>query len=92
MLYYSTVQMIFLGIANSLMGILSQLTHQNGRDWAGPVSTMLLFLFSGVGTSYTRYFNRYKFRTIIFFSALGYTLYVGSSIVFVLLKDKEGIA
>jgi hypothetical protein len=78
--------MIFLGVSNSLMAILGLITHQSNRDWAGPVSTMLLFIFSGLGSLYPFYFGLYRFNTIFFVSSLGYTLYAGSSIVFVLLK------
>lgn len=83
--------MIFLGVANSLMAILGLITHQNNRDWAGPIATMLLFIFSGLGSIFTFYFGRYRFNMVFFLSSLGYTFYVGSSIVFVLLKDTEGI-
>ncbi len=88
--YFSLVQMIFLGVSNSLMAILSQFTHQNNRDWAGPVATMLLFMFSGLGSMYTRYLGRHKFNLVFFLSSLGYVFYVGSSIVFVLLKNVQG--
>jgi hypothetical protein len=82
--------MMFLGVANSLMSILSQFTHQNNRDWAGPVATMLLFMFSGLGAMYTRYLGRIRFNLVFVISSLGYVFYVGSSIIFVLLKDTEG--
>jgi hypothetical protein len=67
------------------MGILSQITHQNNRDWAGPVSTMLLFICSGIGALYNKYVKVFRFGTIMYFASLGYTVYVGSSIVFILI-------
>jgi hypothetical protein len=90
MVYFSIVQMLFLGVANSLMSILSQFTHQNNRDWAGPVATMLLFMFSGLGSTYTRYLGRIRFNFVFVLSSMGYVFYVGSSIIFVILKDVKG--
>ena len=82
-IYVSMVQMLYQSIANSMMGIMSQITSQNQIWWAGPVTTIILFVFSGLGSLYNGYIGKYKYRYTFFIGSLGYIVYNASAIVFV---------
>ena len=79
----SVIIMVYQGIANSDVGVLSQLTHQKGNDWAGPLSTALLFIGSGVGSLYNKYIGKYSFKTLFFIGSFGYTLFISTGLIFV---------
>lgn len=83
-LYVSLMQMLYQSIANSIMGIMSQLTEQNNIWWAGPTTTMIIFIFSGVGSFYNKYIGKYKYRYTFLVGSFGYIFYNASAIVFVL--------
>jgi hypothetical protein len=63
---------------------MSQFSHQNGNDWAGPVSTGLLFLGSGLGALYTKYIDKWKYRWIFMLGSFGNTAFV--SLIFLFLE------
>lgn len=77
--------MMYQGIANSDLGIISELTHQNGNNWAGPLSTALLFLGSGLSSLYNKYIGRYSFRMCFFVGSFGYTLFIALGLIFMKL-------
>lgn len=77
--------MIYQGIANSDLGIVSELTHQNGNSWAGPFSTSLLFAGSGLMSMYNRYIGKYSFGRCFFVGSLGFTLFIGMGLIFMKL-------
>ena len=81
----SLVIMIYQGIANSVLGIISQFTHQKGNDWAGPLSTSLLFLGSGIASLYNKYIGKYPFKYTFFFGAFGYIIYTSLGLIFMKL-------
>lgn len=77
--------MIYQGIANSNLGIVSQLTSQNGNHWAGPLLTALLFTGSGFGALYNKYIGKYKFNLTFFVGSFGYTFFIGLGLIFLKL-------
>lgn len=77
--------LIYQGIANSDLGIISQLTHQNGNNWAGPLTTALLFLGSGLGSLYNKYIGRIPFSVCFLIGSLGYIVYIAMGLVFMKL-------
>ena len=79
----SIVIMIYQGIANSDVGVLSELTHQKGNDWAGPLSTALLFIGSGLGSLYNKYIGKYPYRYCLMAGSFGYTLFISMGLVFI---------
>jgi predicted MFS family arabinose efflux permease len=83
--YVSLVILVYQGIANSNLGIISQFTHQNGNNWAGPLSTALLFLGSGLGCSYNKYIGKYPFKYCFFVGSLGFILYTALGLIFLKL-------
>lgn len=82
-LYVSAIQMLYQSIANSIMGIMSQLTEQNNIWWAGPTTTIIIFVFSGIGSFYNDYIGKYKYKYTFVVGSLGYIIYCFSAIVFV---------
>jgi hypothetical protein len=84
-IYASFTIMIYQGIANSNLGIISQFTHQNGNNWAGPLSTALLFLGSGLASNYNKYIGKYKFKFCFFVGSFGYTLFTSLGLLFLKL-------
>ena len=91
MVYLSVVQMVFQSFSNTVMGIMSQITVQNGIGWAGPLTTAILFFFSGIGALYNSYIDRWKYRTTFFLGSTGYIIYVATAIVFVSHEQKQSI-
>ena len=77
--------MVYQGIANSNLGIISQFTHQNGNNWAGPLSTALLFLGSGLASNYNRYIGKYPFKFCFFVGSFGYTVFTSLGLLFLKL-------
>ena len=86
-IYISLVFFLYQSIANSVVGIMSQITEQNSLRWAGPVATILLFFFSGSGALYNKYLNKYKYRYTFYFGSFGYVIYVASSLIFVSISS-----
>lgn len=84
-IYVSVVILIYQGIANSDLGIISQLTHQNGNSWAGPLSTSLLFAGSGIGSLYNKYIGKFQFRYCFFVGSIGYTIFISMGLIFIKL-------
>jgi hypothetical protein len=78
----SIIIMIYQGIANSDLGIISELTHQSNNNWAGPLCTSLLFAGSGLASFYVSYIGRYQYRYLFFIGSLSFTLLVSISIIF----------
>ena len=87
----SIVIMVFQGIANSDLGVISQLTHQKGNDWAGPLSTALLFLGSGLGSLYNKYVGTRPYKLCLFVGALGYTLFISMGLIFIRIGFTETV-
>jgi hypothetical protein len=81
----SIVIMIYQGIANSDLGIISQLTHQTDNNWAGPLCTSLLFAGSGLGSLYVKYIGKYQYRYLFFIGSISFTMLVAISIIFLKL-------
>ena len=78
--------MVYQGISNTDMSIVSQLTHQHGNNWAGPVSTGLLYVGLGLGSLHNGYIGRHQFKHIIFVGSFGNSLYIAMGVVFMLLN------
>lgn len=78
--------MVYQGISNTDMSIVSQLTHQYGNNWAGPVATALLYVGLALGSLYNGYIGKYKFKQIFFVGSFGNTLYIATGVVFMLLN------
>ena len=85
----SIVIMVYQGIANSDLGVISQLTHQKGNDWAGPLSTALLFMGSGLGSLYHKYIGKFSFKQCFFVGSFGYTLFISMGLIFVKIGFTE---
>jgi hypothetical protein len=83
--------MLYQSVANSVSGIIAQITDQNEIWWAGPVTTLILFLFSGIGALYNCYIGRMKYRYAMTIGASGYIIYCASAIVFVSVNVKKSI-
>lgn len=90
-LYMSTIHMLFQSIANSIMGIMSQMTEQNNIWWAGPISTLIMFVFSGLAALYNAYIGKIKYRYTFFLGSTGYTLYCACTIAFVFVNSDSGL-
>lgn len=84
-IYVSVVILIYQGIANTNLGIISQFTHQKGNNWAGPLSTALLFMGSGVGSLYVKYIGKYLFKFCFFLGSFGYTAFISLGLLFMSL-------
>lgn len=82
-LFCSTIILLYQGIANSDLGIVSELTHQKDNDWAGPLSTALLFLGSGAGSMYNKYIGKYKYRYCFMIGSLGYIIFISLGLIFI---------
>jgi hypothetical protein len=76
------VIMVYQGIANSDLGIISELTHQTNNNWAGPLCTSLFFGGSGLCSLYVSYIGKYQYRYLLFIGSMGYTLMVAICIIF----------
>lgn len=87
----SIVIMVYQGIANSDLGIVSQLTYQNGNKWAGPLLTSLLFTGSALGSLYNKYLGKYPFKITLFVGSFGYTLFIGLGLIFLKLNFSTGV-
>lgn len=85
MIFVSVAILVYQGIANSYLGILSQVTHQNGNNWAGPVSTALLFIGSGLGSTYNKYIGKYPFKFCFFIGSFGYIVFTSLGLLFLKL-------
>lgn len=83
--YVSLIILVYQGIANSNLGIISQFTHQNGNNWAGPLSTALLFLASGLASSYNKYIGKYPFKYCLFVGSFGFTVFTSLGLLFLKL-------
>lgn len=81
----SILIMVYQGIANSDLAIVSQLTHQNGNNWAGPLSIALLFTGSGLSSLYNKYIGKYPFKICFFIGSFGYTLFIAIGLIFMKL-------
>lgn len=80
---FSVVVMLFMGLVNTELGIISQMTHQNGNNWAGALLTGLFFLGSGLGSIYNSYIGKYQYRFCIFTGSLGSTVYIVLGLIFI---------
>lgn len=78
----SLVCLVYQGISNSDIGIISELTHQYGNNWAGPVSNSLLLVGCGLTSLYHKYIGKFQFRFCLFVGSLGFTLYICSGLIF----------
>ncbi len=78
--------LLFQGIVNTELGIVSQFTSQKGQRWVGPLSTALLFLGSGLGALYNKYIEKMQYRLSFFFGSLGYSLFIALAVVFLKLE------
>ena len=56
---FSVTVMLYAAITNTDTSIISQFTHQNGNDWAGPLLTGLFFLGSGLCSTRNWYIGKY---------------------------------
>ena len=81
-IFISAVAMLFAAISNANLGIISQFASQNGNTWVGPLSIALVFLGSGTGALYNGYIGKWKYRTIIFFGAMGWNIFLTFSVLF----------
>ena len=88
-IYLSLIFFVYQSVANSVMGIMSQITEQNGIRWAGPVTTMLLYFFSGVGSLYNKYVGKYRYNYTFYVGSFGYVIYVASTIVFTIVSKEK---
>lgn len=59
MIIFATTIMLYAAITNTDTSIISQFTHQNGSDWAGPLLTGLFFLGSGICSTRNWYIGKY---------------------------------
>lgn len=89
--FSSVVIMLYQGISNSDLGVISQLTEQNGNKWAGPLSTSLLFLGSGLGSLYNKYIGKYQYRYCFYVGSFGYILFVSTGCLFIKLGFSLGV-
>ena len=78
----SAVAMLFAAISNANLGIISQFASQNGNNWVGPLSIALVFLGSGIGALYNGYIGKWQYRTVIFFGAMGWNIFLTFSVLF----------
>lgn len=84
-IYVSIVILVYQGIADSNLGIVSQLTHQNGNNWAGPLNTTLFFLASGSASLYNKYIGKFQFRYCFFVGSFGCTIFISMGLIFLKL-------
>lgn len=82
-LFTSFIILVYQGIANSDLGIVSQFTHQKDNDWAGPLITSLLFLGSGIGSMYNKYVKKYQYRYCFLFGSFGYIIFISLGLIFI---------
>lgn len=83
--------MIYQGVANSDLGVISQFTHQKNNNWAGPLSTALLFTGSGIGSLYNKYIGKYPYRLCFFFGSFGYTIFIAMGLIFIRVGFSSGV-
>lgn len=84
-LFVALVCLVFVGVNNANLGIVSQLASQNDNEWIGPLSIALIFLGSGTGALYHEYMHKYTYNKIIFIGSLGWDLYVTFSVIFLFI-------
>lgn len=82
--------MFYQAIANTILGIISQFTHQNNNDWAGPYTTALLFIGSGIGCIYNQYIGKYQYKYCFFFGAFGYITFCCLGLIFLKIGFSTG--
>ena len=80
-LFISIVVLLYQGIANSNLSILSQFSHQHGHDWSGPLSTGLLFIGSGTCSLFNSYIGRKPYRCLLFVGSFGYIIFIAMSLI-----------
>ena len=61
---------------------MSQFTHQNGNNWAGPISTAMLFLGCAFGSLYSKLIGKYPFRYTFFVGSIGNTCFILLAVIF----------
>lgn len=81
-IFVSIIILVYQGIANTNLGIISQFTHQNGNSWAGPLCTALLFIGSGLGSLYNKYIGKYAFKYTFFIGSLSYLSFISLGLIF----------
>jgi len=84
-IYISIISMLFIAIANTNLGVISQFASQNGNEWIGSASVSMIFLGAGLGTWYNSYIHKYQFKWIIFVGAMGWNIYVSFSVIFLFI-------
>lgn len=89
-LYASVFIMFYQAFANTDESIISQLTHQHGNDWAGPLCTALLFIGSGLGSLYNKYIGKVSYKYTFFIGSFGYTIFIGMGLVFMKINFTVG--
>ena len=89
-IYLSVIVLLYQGIANTDLSIISQFTHQNGNDWAGPFSTALLFIGSGIGSLFNQYIGKYPYKYLLFVGSFGYTLFIATGLIFMKMYFTAG--
>ena len=89
-IYVSIFSFLCQGIANTDLGIISQLTHQHGNNWAGPLTTALLFIGSGVGSLNHKYIGKCKYRYLLLLGNFGYMIYISMGLIFMKLSFTGG--
>jgi hypothetical protein len=75
--------MLYYSVADSILGIMSQITEQNNIWWAGPVATIAIYLPAGFGSLYNKYIGKFKYRYTFLAGALGHVIHTASAVVFV---------
>ena len=80
-LFISVVVLLYQGIVNSNLSIISQFSHQHGNDWSGPLSTALLFIGSGTCSLFNSYIGNHPYRCLLFLGSFGYIIFITMSLV-----------
>ena len=89
-IYVSIFSFLCQGIANTDLSIISQLTHQHGNNWAGPLTTALLFIGSGLGSLNNKYIGKWKYKYLLVCGNFGYITYIAMGLVFMKLSFTGG--
>ena len=89
-LYVSFFSFLCQGISNSNLSIISQLTHQYGNNWAGPLTTSLLFIGLGLGSLNNKYVGKWKYKYLLVGGSFGHIIYIAIGLVFMKLSFTAG--
>ena len=90
-IFFSILGMLFAAISNANLGIISQFASQNGNPWVGPLSVAILFLGLGLGALKNSYIGKINYRTILFFGACGWNIYLTFSVMFLFIGFSQAL-